>query len=427
MTRVPGPFQTPRTATQARDRLRRATIPPEVLEVGRTLHDAGHESVLVGGAVRDCLRGAPHDDWDLATSARPEEVVGLFRRTIPTGIAHGTVTVMTGRGERRLAVEVTTFRGDGEYVDGRRPRSVRFLRDLGQDLARRDFTINAFAWDPFTERFTDGFGGLADLRDGLVRAVGDPTERFREDGLRAMRAVRFCAVMEFSLDPATCSAITEALGVLDKVSRERIRTELMKLLGARRPGYGLRPLAGTGLWSRVLMRLEEEQREAAIQHIDALRSDAVLRLARLLWPRRRDATELLSVVVALKLSRADQRRVTELTRPYIAALAEVGEPAELRRIVARLGAGQLPDALDVAEVGAAQRMVIAEACDGSALNAKDLAIGARDLIDRAGAEAGPRLGQTLRTLLAEVIEDPRRNTARYLLKRGQELIARSTD
>src|SRR6266545_63970 len=173
------------------DALARATFPEPVLDVLRRLAAAGHRSWLVGGAVRDLLlhRPRPATDFDVATPATPQQVTGLFPRVIPTGIEHGTVTVLA----RDEKVEVTTFRGEGAYLDGRRPESVTFHTDLEADLARRDFTINALAWDPLGGEFRDPHGGRADMARRIVRAVGVAAERFAEDGLRPMRAVRFAA------------------------------------------------------------------------------------------------------------------------------------------------------------------------------------------------------------------------------------------
>ncbi|MBC8068946.1 MAG: hypothetical protein IAG13_11485, partial [Deltaproteobacteria bacterium] len=192
----------PREHAEAIARLRDAAIPEPILEVAQKLQQAGHAAVMVGGAVRDVLLGLPAADWDLASSARPEEVQATFKRTIPTGIEHGTVTVLVRNpgGGPAIGVEVTTFRGEGAYTDGRRPSEVTFLRDLTEDLARRDFTVNAFAWDPFAKVFSDPFEGLADLHAGLLRAVGEPARRFGEDGLRTMRAVRLCATRELALE-----------------------------------------------------------------------------------------------------------------------------------------------------------------------------------------------------------------------------------
>ncbi len=230
-----------------------ASFPAPVLEVLRRLADAGHRSWLVGGAVRDLLLHRPRQatDFDVATPARPEEVQRLFRRVIPTGVEHGTVTVLA-QGE---PVEVTTFRGEGAYRDGRRPESVTFLTDLEADLARRDFTMNALAFDPLAVEFRDPFGGREDLGRRRVRAVGDPAERFGEDGLRPMRAVRFVAQLGFELDEPTCAAIPGALPVVRRVAAERITDELSKLLAAPHAGEALTLLRTTGLLGVALPSL----------------------------------------------------------------------------------------------------------------------------------------------------------------------------
>src|SRR5215831_17450093 len=184
------------------DVLRRAAIPAGVRALLERLQAAGHEAWLVGGGVRDLLLGMQPKDWDIATQALPQEVMRLFRRVVPTGIAHGTVTVLVPEGQ----VEVTTFRVESAYVDGRRPGAVEFRRDLVEDLARRDFTINALAFDPVGHRFRDPFGGQEDLARRRVRCVGVPADRFAEDGLRPLRAVRFATVLDFELDPETEAA-----------------------------------------------------------------------------------------------------------------------------------------------------------------------------------------------------------------------------
>src|SRR3954451_9207303 len=209
----------------------RKLIPDDVLALCRRLREAGHQAHLVGGGVRDLLLGRGPADFDVATSAHPDEVMRLFgqRYAIPTGLQHGTVTVLAS--EER-PVEVTTYRGEGEYLDGRRPSSVHFGATLEEDLARRDFTMNAIAYDPIDDVLADPFAGRADLAARLVRAVGDPVARFREDGLRPMRAVRQAAQLGFTIDPPTAAAIPAALDSFRKVSAERIRDELCKLLAS---------------------------------------------------------------------------------------------------------------------------------------------------------------------------------------------------
>jgi len=415
----------PADAGEAKTRLAEAEIPVEILDVARTLHQCGHAGVLVGGAVRDFLLGVPHDDWDLASSATPREVLDLFPRTIPTGVEHGTVTVLVGRGDDRKHVEVTTFRGEGEYRDGRRPSEVTFLRDLAEDLARRDFTVNAFAWDPNTETFTDLYGGLDDLRAGVVRAVGDPVARFREDGLRTMRGVRFCATLGFRLDAQTHDAVAQALDVFDLVARERVQVELVKLPRAPTPSLGLLPMLATGLWPRVLGMHTTVQASEAISAVDAMPRDPVDRLARLLWPLRGDPDAVGAVLDGLKLSREDRAQVVALTGPHIdaleAALRSPGEPAAMRRAVAGLRRERLEGALAVLGVDRALREAARCACEGAALTGKELEIKGRDLIAAGVMQPGPRLGDVLDGLLSWVLEDPRRNEADALLARAREL------
>ena len=410
----------PRTSEAAAAVLAQATIPRALLEVAQVLHDAGHEAVLVGGAVRDALLGRRHGDWDLASSATPEEVQGLFRKTIPTGIEHGTVTVIHGRGDERLQIEVTTFRGEGVYEDGRRPSEVRFLRALPDDLARRDFTINAFAWNPITRIFTDCFDGLADLGRGVLRAVGDPAARFQEDGLRAMRAVRLCATLEMRLDPGTAGAIGGALDILDRVSRERVHVELFKLLASRRPSLGLEPMAETGMWDRVLAPAPAPEIDAAISAVELMRPDPVVRLARLLWPLRDDRARIEAIVDALKPSRDERARILALTDPTIAPLGRLRDPLAIRRLAA-LGRRHLADATDMLSREWAQLVTIEEACRGAPLAVGELAIGGKELVAAGVAAPGPGLGKLLAALLGWAIEDPTRNSADALLAQARAL------
>ena len=228
-----------------------AAVPANVRAVCATLTAAGHQAVTVGGAVRDALLGRAPGDWDVATSAHPEQVLALFRHTIPTGLQHGTVTIVTGKGIESH-VEVTTFRGEGAYSDARRPDHVVFGVPLVEDLARRDLVVNAIAYDPANDQLIDPFGGRADLAAKRLRAVGDPVARFTEDGLRVMRAVRFAAKLEFALDPATEAGIAAALPSLAKVSRERVSDELRELLAAREPSRGLVVAARTGIIATIL-------------------------------------------------------------------------------------------------------------------------------------------------------------------------------
>lgn len=410
-------------------RLRAAEVPTEIVDVARTLQSHGHAAVLVGGAIRDVLLGLRASDWDLATSATPTEVQEAFPRTIPTGIEHGTVSVLVREAgaEAATPVEVTTFRGEGTYEDGRRPTEVTFLRDLEDDLARRDFTVNALAWDPIEAVFSDPFGGLDDLRAGIVRAVGDPDRRFLEDGLRTMRAVRFCATRTLVLEPNTQAAIAGALHVLDKVSRERVLVELEKLLRAAQPSRGLRPMIATGMWPHVLPSVPEPALQEAIEAVDAMEPVVASRLARLLRPRAQQSDEDLQAVAAgvdaLKPSKALRADVVALCSPDVTALEASleGTPAQMRRASAAVGRSRLPAALAVIGADYDTRAALATALDGAPLSVGELAIKGGVLIGKGLLEPGPAIGETMRALLQWVLEDPRRNEATTLLERVAEL------
>jgi poly(A) polymerase len=215
--------------------------------VVRVLRGAGHEAYVVGGAVRDLARGIVPREYDVATSARPEAVMSLFRSTVPVGVQFGVVRVRI----RGREYEVATLRAEAGYSDGRRPDSVRFT-DLREDVARRDFTMNGLAMDPFTGEVTDFVGGLADIEAGVIRAIGDPLARFGEDRLRPLRAVRFAAQTGFAVEGATYRAVREVAPEVAGVSAERVRDELAKVLASARPGLGLGLLHDTGLLAVVL-------------------------------------------------------------------------------------------------------------------------------------------------------------------------------
>ena len=210
--------------------MRKINIPENANRIIHTLQSAGYEAYIVGGCVRDAILGKEPDDWDITTSANPDQVKALFRRTIDTGIAHGTVTVMFGK----EGYEVTTYRIDGKYEDHRRPTTVTFTRSLLEDMKRRDFTINAMAYND-EEGLIDHFEGMKDLERHLIRCVGDPAERFDEDALRILRAVRFAAQLDFSIEEKTREAIVRQAQYLKDISAERIQVELTKLLLSEHP------------------------------------------------------------------------------------------------------------------------------------------------------------------------------------------------
>jgi tRNA nucleotidyltransferase (CCA-adding enzyme) len=409
----------------------------------RRLDANGHRSWVVGGAVRDLLLGRPHRaDFDLATPATPERVMELFPRSVPTGVEHGTVTVLVPGPIGK--VEVTTFRGEGAYHDGRRPSSVTFLDDVDADLARRDFTINALAWDPVGRVFRDPFGGVADLRRRRVRAVGDPAARFAEDGLRPLRAARLASQLGFSLDPATRGAIRGALPVVSRVSVERICDELTKLLAAHHAGRGLALLSETGLLGAVLPELGElpdAEREHALAAARAARGSPAVRLAALLHagaasePAPAVARRAREALRRLRFPTAVADEVEALIREHGCLRAPGRAPPpgagpEIRRLLARMGparagpllellaadARALPAGRTRAEAAAAtlRRKVRAALAARPPLSTADLRIGGREVMALLGLPPGMEVGEALRHLLDRVLDDPRRNTRRAL-------------
>ena len=221
-------------------------LPEQVSFIINTLNQAGFEAYAVGGCVRDSIMGRVPDDWDITTSADPQQVKKLFRRTIDTGIQHGTVTVML----QKTGYEVTTYRIDGEYEDGRHPKSVVFTTKLAEDLRRRDFTINAMAYNP-KDGLIDLYEGMQDIERGLIRCVGDAKERFTEDALRMMRAVRFSAQLGYTIEEKTKAAVRELAPSIRNISAERIQTELVKLMVSAHPDY-LRTAYETGITGQIL-------------------------------------------------------------------------------------------------------------------------------------------------------------------------------
>ena len=447
-----------------------ATVPAAVREVCQTLTDAGHQAVTVGGAVRDALLGRPAEDWDVATSAHPDQVVALFRRTIPTGLAHGTVTVMAGRGEARHAVEVTTYRGEGAYDDARRPSSVTFGVPLIEDLARRDLVVNAIAYDPIGRAVHDPFDGRGDLIARRLRAVGDPVARFTEDGLRVMRAIRFAATLEFALDGETEAAIPIALPSLARVSRERIKVELDKLLAARRPGEALEIARRTGVLDLVAPEAvagltpgagggpsgapDEPAWRVRRGWIDGLAAgERELRCAALLsglstgaWatagpeaggdgkalaagdPAAAKAAD--AALRRLKAANDERDRIVRLVRIAWAGRRALTEPA-LRRLLAALGRARGEDAARLWETRAAAAAAVGGDADaggetaarariilarGDALAAGELTVTGADLMRELGLAPGREIGRLLELALDAVLDDPARNQPAALLE-----------
>ena len=451
------------------DRILRQQIASPVLEICKELRNAGERSWVVGGCVRDTLRGQRVNDWDVATTALPEKVQQTFRRVIPTGIDHGTVTVLW-KGE---AYEVTTLRGEGAYTDGRRPDSVVFVEDIDRDLARRDFTVNAIAYDPVEGKVADPFDGLTDMRDQVLRAVGDPSERFQEDGLRILRGARFVATLGFELEDATEAAFRGALDTFRKVSAERVRDEWMKAMKASVPSRAFEVMRRTGIlevtYPELLEQVGCEQNQwhaydvwgHTMRVLDESVGDPVERVAALLHdvakPRTRaksDKTndwtfyhhEKVGADMAgrwlrdYRFSNQERELVVGLIRHHLICYTSEWTDAAVRRFIKRVGTDGVDPLLRLGEADALGkgRNVEEELAalkelrgridksieEGNALTTQDLAVGGHDVIEHLEGGAGPAVGEILRDLLDRVIEDPSLNTRDKLMPLVEELAAK---
>jgi tRNA nucleotidyltransferase (CCA-adding enzyme) len=433
----------------------RFTPPADALEIADTLEDRGFQAWAVGGAIRDEFLGHSREDWDLATDARPDEVRRIFPRTVPLGIEHGTVGVL---GEAGTMFEVTTFRRDIE-TDGRHA-VVEYADSIDEDLARRDFTINAMAWRPAKDQFVDPWGGQADIERRILRAVGDPAQRVAEDYLRVLRGLRFAGRFQLTIDSDTLSALQDGMDGTATLSAERVREELEKVIASQLPSASLRLYARLGvleIWYPELAKAREEaaweQNLAAVDRISASRADRrVLRLVRLLLApfvaadpldEGQDAEaagELRAevghgVLQRLRFSNADLQAVAHLLRHYQPLVSPIDSAARIREwlsVVDADPARQLFE-LHLAYARAADdeettsylehalERVDDELLAGPPLSVTDLAIGGGDLL-ALGVKQGPLVGLLLDELHARVLEDPELNDPAVLTEMAAELI-----
>ena len=394
------------------------TIPDEVLRIARRLDEAGHEVWCVGGAVRDALLGHPVADFDLATSARPEEVQALFpRRTVAVGLRHGTVGVLD---RDRGLHEVTTFRHDVE-TDGRHA-VVAWGATLEEDLARRDFTINAIAFHPLRGEWRDPFDGASDLAARLLRAVGEPTQRFREDYLRILRALRFAARFDLRIEPATWEAARAEIDGLLRLSAERVRDEWLKGLRTALRVERLVTLwhesGAAARWLPELLPTEEIGAPAALARLEASGTERDPILLTMLLAR--------DPVAVLRRLRASNAEIDRAAAVAAAPPAPLGEGDEaVRRWLAAAGPAA-DDLLALHRLRHGDEAPWAHAVSavrgrGDPLGRKDLAVGGADL--RAlGVPAGPEMGRILDRLLDDVLADPALNERERLLARARELL-----
>ena len=417
-------------------------LPDNVKYIIRKLEQAGHEAYAVGGCVRDSILGREPEDWDVTTSAHPEEVKAIFRKTVDTGIQHGTVTVLLRQeeeGEEPVlrGYEVTTYRVDGDYRDGRHPESVSFTPSLREDLARRDFTINAMAYND-REGLVDCFHGMEDLQAGLVRCVGDPEARFSEDALRILRAVRFAAQLGFGIHEDTEAAIRSHVKNLELISRERIQTELSKLLCSPNPGQaeklfelGMDPYLGEGfseVHPEYLREAWETGREAepGFSFGQLPLSRKYLRYGALLCGTRKETAGKL--LHSLKLDN-DTIKKAELLSAYLLWYIPTDRYA-LKKVMQQM-TPELMEELLWMKLAFSRTSVYGLSCFGEDPKAlrelfedilrredpvylSDLIIKGGDLV-RAGIKPGPHIGEILNAMLEDVLRTPVHNSILYLL------------
>ena len=389
------------------------------------LHAAGHAAYAVGGCVRDSLLGQTPHDWDLCTSAPPEQVLELFGEAhcIPTGLQHGTVTVKHG-GE---LYEITTFRTEGAYSDGRHPDHVAFVPDVKEDLARRDFTINAMAYNA-EEGLIDPFGGQNDLAAGIVRAVGEPQRRFEEDALRILRLYRFAARFGFAIDPATGQAARALCRHLDCVSEERIAEELSRLLAAPAPGAYLE----AEVLAVIFPELDAAELPESRRILDALEpgmEHVQVRLAALLCPLGEAGAR--AALRRLKCSNALTGTVATLVREAAAEMPGAALTLTARRFLSRYDLATITDLTalcsarhpEQAEAFAALQQEAARLVETNACcRINQLAVNGRDLMD-AGVRPGPGLRRVLDTLLEQVLTGQLPNEKAALLAAAAQVAA----
>ncbi|OGY68262.1 MAG: hypothetical protein A3B16_01325 [Candidatus Zambryskibacteria bacterium RIFCSPLOWO2_01_FULL_45_43] len=444
----------------------------EIIDVGTALESAGFEAYLVGGCVRDLLLGHEPKDWDITTNAKPEEIQKIFLDSVYEN-NFGTVGIKTNSDNPKLKiVEVTTFRQEGKYTDKRHPDEIKFAETIEEDLSRRDFTVNALAMNlGHQERSAviDPYGGQNDLKNKIIRAVGNPEERFQEDALRLMRAVRFMAQLGFGIEEQTEAAVKKHAGILEFVSKERVRDELSKLLSAEKAADGIRKMQGLGLLKLVLPELEEgvgmgqnkhhiytvfEHNLKSLEYAAKNGFPLELRLASLLHdvgkPRSKrgdgpDSTfyghqvigerMVLSMLDRLRFSKAMIEKIALLVREHMFVYdPDTMTDAGARRLLRRVGEENINDLFLLREadrigsgVPKAQPYRLRhlkfriEKVSKDPISAKMLKVNGEDIMRVLGIEPSARIGFVLAILLEEVLDDPLVNVKEVLVKRIQEL------
>lgn len=401
-------------------------IPEKAKQLCQSLCNAGHQAFIVGGCVRDLILGVVPKDYDITTDASPQKVMELFPKTIPTGLQHGTVTICMGEGIENH-FEVTTFRIEGEYSDGRRPDEVFFVMDVNQDLARRDLTINAIAYDPISHEFADPFHGVEDLSgEGLIKAVGNPSARFKEDGLRIMRVARFAARFGYAVDGHTFQGMKQNLDTLKKVSKERISDELSKTLMSVHPSYGLQILKESGALD-VACPLLFGRQLPLLPYQDRCEGPLEVKLAFLY--NRLPYEQVQEELIGLKFSNKEIKRVIfliQLVDKFKAfqdrntALAYKSFMAIIKNHSPDPWEETLQQFLQLTEaqcIGA--RSLLDKYSQEVVLTRKEMQLNGNDLME-AGMPAGPRIKKALDECYLEILRNPEHNTKYHLLEHARQ-------
>lgn len=409
-------------------------INPGAVQICRTLQEAGHQAFIVGGCVRDLILGQIPKDWDITTSAKPVEVMLLFPDTYPTGLQHGTITVSLGEGIENH-FEVTTFRVEGEYLDGRRPNEVIFVVNVKEDLARRDLTINAIAYDPISQQMIDPFGGQEDLKNKVIKAVGNANERFQEDGLRIMRAARFAARFNYELELNTFYGMKKNLDTLHKVSIERIQDELCKTLMTEHPEYGLEILKDCGALAIACPHLMSIPALTAFLHEqDLCKGELETRIA-FLYSNCTEIEKIEKELLNLKFSNKEIKRtiflIKLLDQYSIFRNATSIENSHKRAEAAKIAyvdfiatiKNQSPDPweytleqfiLFTEPVGIDSRQQIYDYSNVTVYSRKEMKINGNDLL-LIGIKPGPQIKTILDNCYAEILKEPAHNDEGFLL------------
>lgn len=436
-------------------------VPETARSVLEILERGGHEAYLVGGCVRDFVMDRKPKDWDITTSATPDQVMGLFGKVVPTGIKHGTVTVIVlDEDSNEHAYEVTTYRIDGDYSDGRHPDSVKFTSSIEEDLARRDFTMNAIAYNPIHNTWVDPFDGRRHIAHAEIRAVGNPDDRFKEDALRMLRAIRFMSQLRFGIEERTFAAISRNHKLIDRVSVERIREELFKLLLGHQPALAIGCMHTSKLLDHIIPELSlchgfsqhspYHTKDVFVHILDVVMATPnilPIRLAALFHDIAKPQTFTMgedgkghfyghqtegaimatAIMKRLKFTSDLQEQVAILVREHMSRVSKLRSPS-VKRFMNRVGEDNLGALFalmradikahkpphDYSEVELLEREVLKVQMDRPPMSLKDLAISGQDLI-ALGMKPGPLFSRILNHLLETVLDDPTANKKDHLI------------